>query len=216
MFLNGEPCMLKKRFILFFILILCLGIVFSVGFACNKEESEIEPQIEYGINEVEIEIKVDSTFQLKILSNIPYTAEVVWESENPSIATVDVNGVVTGENIGITRVVSRVDEKIFYTKVSVVENYEFIPEIVLDGEVLTNDIYTINILKNDYYTFSPILRNVDESVDFNITSSDNAVQVLESLRIKGISIKKNVELKISCEYQSKNYSILVIVNVIGE
>lgn len=207
----------KRKILLSFIFVLCLTIICSALISCGKQpEPSDQTQIEYGINEVEIELKVDSTFKLEIVSSVPYTEKVFWESENSSIATVDLDGVVTGKNIGVTRIISKIDGKTFYTKVIVIENYEYLPKLILDGEILNDDVYEINILKNDYYTLSPRLLNVNDAVDFTIISSDLSVQVLESYRIKGVSIKNNVKLTISCVYQSKSYSILLVVNVIGE
>ena len=207
----------KRKILLSFIFILCLTIICTALISCGKQvEPSDQTQIEYAINEVEIELKLDSTFKLEIVSNIPYSEKVFWESENSSIATVDLEGVVTGKNIGVTRIISKIDGKTFYTKVIVVENYEYLPELVLDGEILNDDVYEISIFKNDYYTLSPRLLNVNDVVDFTILSSDISVQVLETYRIKGVSIKNNVVLTISCVYQSKSYSILLVVNVIGE
>lgn len=207
----------KRKILLTFIFVLCLTIICSAFGACGKKEDPSEQtQVEYSINEVEIELKVDATFKLEIVSNIPYTEKVSWESENPSVAIVDVDGVVTGKNIGNTRIVSKIDGKTFYTKVTVVENYDYVPELVLDGEIPIADYYEITILKNGYYTVSPLLRNVDEKVEFTMSSSDPSVQVLEGFTIKGVSVKDGVKLTISCEYQSKSYSILLVVNVIGE
>ena len=108
----------KRKILSVIIFVLCLTMVSFVGTACSNEETPPNnPQeIEYGISELEIELKIDSTFKLEVVSNIPYTEEVLWESENFSIATVDINGVVTGKNIGVTRIVAKIDGKIFYTK----------------------------------------------------------------------------------------------------
>ena len=208
----------KRKSLLFIIFVLCLTIVSLTGVACNNNEtsSDVPQKNDYAISELEIELEVDSTFQLQVISNVSYTEEVLWESENFSIATVGVDGVVTGKNIGVTRIVAKIDGKTFYTKVTVVDNYDFVPELVLDGEVLTDGNYEITILKNGYYSLSPQLKNVDDVVDFTITSSDTSVQVLDAYKIKGIFVKDNVKLTISCVYQSKSYSILLVVNVVGE
>ena len=64
---------------------------------------------EIRLNESEINVNVDETFQLsaEILPSNATDKSIIWESSNPEIVTIDENGMVTALSYGIATIVAK-------------------------------------------------------------------------------------------------------------
>ena len=77
-------------------------IAFSITFAsCKKELQSIS------LNQTSVEMKYDEKVQLEVSlspADIEVPPELIWTSENERVATVDQQGLVSGNNIGETNI----------------------------------------------------------------------------------------------------------------
>lgn len=89
--------MLKiKRIFLVLLLLLSLSFVY----ACSEKEPSIKKEYYLKADIESMEINVDEQYEIKIDTDIPNP--LTWESNEPEIADVDENGLVTGISKGFT------------------------------------------------------------------------------------------------------------------
>ena len=164
----------------------------------------------------ELIFKVDENIEIKIGNNEQINYElneeldIVWESENESVAKVN-NGVVTGVGLGSTNIKATVEKKKQKTtRVTKVSTYYGDKESILNEIIVPEG--ELFITKGDSYEI-PISYNPNnsyiKSIEYNVTDS-NIVD------FDGKVVAKEVGETTITITVNKNLSKNIIVNVIGE
>lgn len=76
------------------------------------------------VNTKSVKLKKDETFFLKAnaLHNDGNDTEIIYESNNPNIATIDSNGMITAKNVGITNIIIKNNDKSITISVEICSN----------------------------------------------------------------------------------------------
>ena len=204
---------------------------------CDKFSNENKDNVSTTpiISREAIALDVFSTFDLDVSG----ATEVIWSSENESIATVDADGIVMGVMEGSTNIFATIGDYVLKCAVTVRAS-ENIPSIWLQEEeieLLINEQYTLTpkVLYNQerydgLYTFNTLNDSV-ATIDENgtITAHGYGVTKIEisanwgaytdSIYLKKIitvSVKENVTLKITTASVFLNPTQKVQVGVIAQ
>ncbi len=156
-----------------------------------------------------VEVENQSEFDLKTLNiwNLDYT----WESANPEIASVDVNGIVTGKAIGTTTITKTETTTRRTAEISVVVTPEIADreiEAVISGTtvslqevffVVTDDEGTVVPSTNDAKTKFNLTEGETYSYQIKDVQDENAQQIkgIESGSLTGTFTVKSGQKKIS-------------------
>ncbi len=210
---------MRKNFLIICLTLLCFLI--PCVSACNNSTSPSTPDNEQTepfnpvLNELDVQIGVDQTFQLQVLNNTK-NAAVEWVSLNSDIVKVT-NGELLGLKTGVTSVRAMVGERTLVCKVTVTMQEQLLLQLTLKNEPRTDGEYRLNLLKGDAYTITPALvgRTELQEVSFDVSSSNAALLIVGST-ITGESTVENAIVKVSCSYEGKTYEIDVIVSVYEE
>ena len=124
--------------VLVFILTICCSACF---FACNGEEESSPNEIVYTftLDDESVEVMQYDQVQLTVKKSEALDGEIVWQSANPDIATVDKNGLVAGLALGETEITATVGGYSDTCKITVIPQTE-VARIVLDKN--ETQIYT--------------------------------------------------------------------------
>lgn len=211
---------MRKKFLILCLTLMCF-LMPCVSACNNSAPSSIPPDNEQTepfnpvLNEVNIEIGVDQTFQLQVLDNTE-NLHVEWVSLDSSIVSVT-NGLVVGNKIGSTTIRAMVGEKRLACKVTVKLQEQLLLQLVLKNETSQDGVYRLNLLKGDTYTLTPALMSKTEiqEVTFNVTT-ENAALSVHNGSVTGNAVVENSIVKVSCTYENKTYEIDVFVSVYEE
>ena len=164
------------------------------------------------LNELELNVSVDGTFDLQVLGN-DLGLDVEWSSANVNIATVD-NGKVFGVAPGKTSVTAKVGEQTLTCEVTVAFSYDNVVYITLVDEIEADDKFALQLLKGSTYTLSPALMDGEkvDDVTFTVVSKSTAVTV-QNTTLTAVSAVENAEVEISCTYNDQTYTLTVYVTV---
>lgn len=133
------------------------------------------------LNKTEVSIREEKTFSFvcSIIPNDASNKTISWESSNPSIATVDANGLVIGIKAGTCQITARVDEKSASAQITVKEkgpNFQALfdeycnsiwAKVGNDGSYLSIDTNPYNYDDGDYrYIFvaHAAIENVNKKI----------------------------------------------------
>ena len=103
---------IRKTMLLTFALVLMLSVVTLGAVACNNGDYDII------LDTTQLELNVG--YQAKLIADTTYNS-VVWQSANPSVATVDDNGLVTAVSSGVTVITATAGNKVAVCTVTVKE-----------------------------------------------------------------------------------------------
>ena len=117
-----------------------LGVcLFAAFVGCDDGGSKTPGgSVSIALNEYEISLDIGQTFTLT--AEVSGGGSVEWESSDPSVATVDASGVVTGVFDGTARIYANVGEDRSECKVTVKEGLSGLPKLTLD--ISSTTIYT--------------------------------------------------------------------------
>lgn len=107
---------MKKRILILSLIAICLSSCF-VTTSCKNKKNKVESIEIYKetVNVDELDVYVGDTFALKSQINNDLKAEVVWESSNPSVISVDSQGKVTALKSGTVVITVSVKNSPFIT-----------------------------------------------------------------------------------------------------
>ncbi len=131
---------MKKRIFVLFLMAAALFVFAS----CNKEEPPIvNDEVEITLNKEEVSLNISETFQM-VVEVLNTEETVVWSIDNPSIATVSQNGLITAVSSGTTYAHATIDDVSESVKIIVLEKHFPIlslshdeVEILVDSEDFT-------------------------------------------------------------------------------
>lgn len=201
------------------IISIALVMLSCVFFVCCKEENKtptesVAPENTYVLNEYDISLSVDETFDLTVISDDEDGFAVNWQTSNARIATVE-NGRVTGLAPGSVQIVAVVEGKALTCTVTVSFAYENAVYMVLENELETEKGYALKFLKGDSYTLAPVLMDGEKVEDATFTLSCEASALnVSGLTITAMAAVENAEVLVSCSYQGKIYGLTVTVTVL--
>lgn len=128
-----------------------------------------------------------TTLNLSVLPENAGSKSVTWSSENPDVASVDANGVITGKKVGTTKITATATDG---TEVSASTNIK----VLMPVESITFAEKKISITKTKSTTVS-ITVNPTEAGNKNVTwtsSNENVATVVQSTRFEAIVTGKKV------------------------
>ena len=198
------------------IIIAIMVFVCCIFTACNGSAEDSSSQKEQTqtcvLSEMEIVVNVDKTFALQVLGN-DLQLDVEWISANANVATVE-EGVITGVSPGRTAIMAEIGRQILTCNVTVQFAYENAVYLMLENETETDTGYALRLLKGSSYTLSPALVDGEKvaSASFTLTSNDSAISV-QGVTLTALSVVKDAQVQISCQYEGKSYAITVYVTV---
>ena len=157
------------------VLILAIIILLTLLYFNSPKKNDVT----FTINKGKMTLKVGNTSKIDY-SISDLNINIMWNSKNPSIASVDSNGNVTAKNEGITVITGKIDDEGQEKNISCVitvkaANYDILLEdvIIPEGEILlnTSDTYLIPIT---YIPDNAYIENIDYYIDNeNIAKVDN-------------------------------------------
>lgn len=105
---------MKKNIVIILVILIIMGCF--VLSSIPKKESEtppvIEEEIHFYFTDVSVELKKNETYETLIEFEDNKEYEIYFNSDNPSIASIDKNGVITAKDYGVTIVSALVDSEI--------------------------------------------------------------------------------------------------------
>ena len=198
---------------LFLITAFALISVFSLLFAACGGSSTPAPQEEEKkssiiLNVDSLDLNLGETFTIMAsLNNV--TGEIVWQSSNASVATVDGNGKVTALSDGIVTITATVGETTAKCYVTVVD-HGYVPVLIVNNK-------TITLMEGDSYSLgAKLVKNKEElSVSFAYENTDENVAEVQN----GVVTAKNAgktSVVITAVYENVSYTETVEISVIKE
>lgn len=145
-----------KKYVFFTLSILSMMLFI----ACSKDDAET-----IYIDKTEITLYHGRTYVLKIHGN---SEQPTFVSENPLIASVNANGVVTGKCIGETEILVKANNHVAKCKINIIPKINFIPDPYLGfGE--------------PYEKVKNVVTNKDRENIIKVTSNDNSIAIVRSV-----------------------------------
>lgn len=139
------------------------------------------------LNKTRLELKVGKNYTLKI--NKP-NKKVIWSTDDPKIATVSSNGVVTGVSNGITAIRAKVDSYVYTCNILVDgPNLSYNEICVYEGKDTRLYLHNNNLIKGKYSTDNKSVANVEY-----IGTLDNGEQYIDIKAKKAGTAKLTVRV----------------------
>ena len=123
--------MKKKRVFKALILCLCMTAMTLCVTACAEKDNPTSETLVLSLNKENLGLDVFEQYDLDVENG----EQIVWSSEDESIATVNADGIVTGVSQGTTNIIATVGNQILKCEVTVRAS-EDVPTIVLDEETV--------------------------------------------------------------------------------
>lgn len=187
---NGKPLFTKRLLLIVVAVILLVLIVFLLLKRCgNGGNSKVE---QITLTPTRVNLKVGE--QQQVYSNVyPEDAKdssVYWESEDPTIASVDQNGVVTGIKNGVTTITAKANDDGGAVGSTTVTVGDDLPE--LEQIQLNKSIYTVYVGSTVLIEATPV-PSTAQLLDIKYSTRDtNIATVDDSGRIKGVKVGSTI------------------------
>ena len=208
---------MKKLFTLFCIPVLLFAMLFGVACGDKETTSSEEKKDLIAITMATVEIAEEKTFQLEVVldESVEEGRILVWSSSDPSVATVDQNGLVTAIKKG-TAICSVSCGKDTARCVITVTDYQ--PEASFSA-VWTQKQFTLNV-GSEYNLYSAITVKLGEKevTEYSITGEaddENAVSLTDGV-LKGLAANAdgvNVLLTVSADVDGVAYETQALITV---
>ena len=158
--------------------VLCV-ICFAVGVGCSNGNDNDDEGFAFELTETEVEIDLGLTYQIRIKGSTSET--ITFVSANPDVASVNENGLVTGEKVGNTTISVTIKETTKQLAVSVYSMGE-VPRIELCNVDATN---VVRAFVDDFYTIEHkvMFKNINLDLPIVMTSSDVSVVSIEGNKL---------------------------------
>lgn len=187
---NRKPLFTKRLLLIVVAVILLVLIVFLLLKRCgNSGNSKVE---QITLTPTRVNLKVGE--QQQVYSNVyPEDAKdssVYWDSEDPTIASVDQNGVVTGIKNGVTTITAKANDgggAVGSTTVTVGDD---LPE--LEQIQLNKSIYTVKVGSTVLIEATPV-PSTAQLLDIKYSIRDTNIATVDSSgRIKGVKVGSTI------------------------
>lgn len=144
------------------------------------------PEGNIAIDESDFDLSIGHTKQLSVIGNDVDTSNVTWESSDPSIVSVDENGVVTALKEGTATITARVGDKV--ATVQIVSVYKEIKLIEIQAEKTKLKVEETSNTQVIVYPEDASL-----PIEYTLTSSNPEIlSVNDSHQITGVSEGKAI------------------------
>ena len=189
-------------------------MIAGLGSACKeKPKVQIAPEeklpISLTLSQEEFSVMVEETVKIPV-SVKNATEAVAFTSTNPSVATVDNNGVVTGLAEGETEIIISVEGVTDSCLVIVTKNI-YVPYIAV-GNIETNEM---NLLKGGNFTLQSVVKKGQNVLTAPISYSSADTSIAE-ISQEGVITAKNygtTTIMLTSTYQGLSFEYSVTVNV---
>lgn len=187
---NRKPLFTKRLLLIVVAVILLVLIVFLLLKRCgNSGNSKVE---QITLTPTRVNLKVGE--QQQVYSNVyPSDANdssVYWESEDPTIASVDQNGVVTGIKNGVTTITAKANDGGGAVGSTTVTVGDYLPE--LEQIQLNKSIYTVKVGSTVLIEATPV-PSTAQLLDIKYSIRDTNIATVDSSgRIKGVKVGSTI------------------------
>ena len=187
---NRKPLFTKRLLLIVVAVILLVLIVFLLLKRCgNSGNSKVE---QITLTPTRVNLKVGE--QQQVYSNVyPEDAKdssVYWDSEDPTIASVDQNGVVTGINNGVTTITAKANDSGGAVGSTTVTVGDDLPE--LEQIQLNKSIYTVKVGSTVLIEATPV-PSTAQLLDIKYSIRDTNIATVDSSgRIKGVKVGSTI------------------------
>lgn len=187
---NKKPLFTKRLLLIVVAVILLVLIVFLLLKRCgNSGNSKVE---QITLTPTRVNLKVGE--QQQVYSNVyPEDAKdssVYWDSEDPTIASVDQNGVVTGIKNGVTTITAKANDgggAVGSTTITVGDD---LPE--LEQIQLNKSVYTVKVGSTVLIEATPV-PSTAQILDIKYSTRDTNIATVDSSgRIKGVKVGSTI------------------------
>ena len=187
---NRKPLFTKRLLLIVVAVILLVLIVFLLLKRCgNSGNSKVE---QITLTPTRVNLKVGE--QQQVYSNVyPEDAKdssVYWDSEDPTIASVDQNGVVTGIKNGVTTITAKANDGGGAVGSTTVTVGDYLPE--LEQIQLNKSIYTVKVGSTVLIEATPV-PSTAQLLDIKYSIRDTNIATVDSSgRIKGVKVGSTI------------------------
>ena len=192
----------------FWIVILTSLLLLVSLSACSENKGQngnFDDSKTYMLNQPVLELSVGESFALQVLDLTG--TKVTWTSEQSHIASVDENGTVTAHAPGTAKIVAKFNGKTLectvYADVALVPAYS----LAITNVEPVNGVYTLRLMKGSEFTLETALVGCEENVTVTAMSNDSANVGVNGLTVSANGVTESAVITLSCEYQSKTYSV---------
>lgn len=188
---NRKPLFTKRLLLIVVAVILLVLIVFLLLKRCGNGGGNFKvDQINLTPTRVNLKIGEQQQIYANVYPSDANDSSVYWESEDPTIASVDQNGVVTGINNGITTITAKANDgggAIGSTTVTVGDD---LPE--LEQIQLNKSIYTVKVGSTVLIEATPV-PSTAQLLDIKYSIRDTNIATVDSSgRIKGVKVGSTI------------------------
>ena len=191
-----------------------LGIASIALVGCGAQTEESAPDTGSAplptLNETTLELSVFESFTLVVND---YDGEVEWSVSDYRVIEVS-EGVITCIGVGEATVTAQAGETTLTCFVTGAISYSPIPYILLEGELMGKEEYSLKLFVGDEYTLEPSLYIAAERVEnitFTLVATTTAVEI-DGLTVKALSAGSSTVV-ITCEYDGEEYTVYCVVTV---
>ncbi len=200
---------IKKMMVGICAFVCALGIGACTNTADSSTNNNSSSDITISLNERNITLDIGQTFEL-VATVEGTTEEVVWSSEDTSVATVNENGTVTGVSNGETKVFATIDNDRISCIVRVEEGLLGLPSMTVDYKTLTIYVgYTTSV--NGVFRIGSEEQQIDENA-IAWSSSAETVATVQNGEITGVQTGE-ADITASYTYEGKEYEDTITVTV---
>lgn len=200
---------IKKLMVGICAFVCALGVGACANSAGSSSNDNSSSDITITLNERNITLDIDQSFEL-VATVEGTTDEIVWSSENTSVATVNENGTVTGRSNGETKVFATVENDRVSCIVRVEEGLLGLPSMTVDYKTLTIYVgYTTTV--NGVFRIG----NEEQSIAKNEIDWSSGAETIATVQNGEITGVKNGEADITASYtyEGKKYEDTITVTV---
>ena len=188
---DKKPLFTKRLLLIVVAVILLVLIVFLLLKRCGNGGGNFKvDQINLTPTRVNLKIGEQQQIYANVYPSDAKNSNVYWESEDPTIASVDQNGVVTGINNGITTITAKANDgggAVGSTTVTVGDD---LPE--LEQIQLNKSIYTVKVGSTVLIEATPV-PSTAQLLDIKYSTRDTNIATVDSSgRIKGVKVGSTI------------------------
>lgn len=188
---NRKPLFTKRLLLIVVAVILLVLIVFLLLKRCGNGGGNFKvDQINLTPTRVNLKIGEQQQIYANVYPSDANDSSVYWESEDPTIASVDQNGVVTGIKNGVTTITAKANDgggAVGSTTVTVGDD---LPE--LEQIQLNKSIYTVKVGSTVLIEATPV-PSTAQLLDIKYSIRDTNIATVDSSgRIKGVKVGSTI------------------------
>ena len=187
---NRKPLFTKRLLLIVVAVILLVLIVFLLLKRCgNSGNSKVE-QITLTPTRVNLKVGEQQQVYANVYPSDANDSSVYWESEDPTIASVDQNGVVTGIKNGVTTITAKANDGGGAVGSTTVTVGDYLPE--LEQIQLNKSIYTVKVGSTVLIEATPV-PSTAQLLDIKYSIRDTNIATVDSSgRIKGVKVGSTI------------------------